>query len=121
MKKAILIIATLLTACANGPSHIPPLHELPGAAVGSAIENSRYKARRKKVKASIQPHLDFILAEADMGGGTTFNLSCEVAKVSPPKCAELAKQISQDAHIYRVGTMDEKVEKLTVAFMVYGD
>jgi len=120
MKKASLIAAGLLTACQTGPSHIPPLHELPGAAVGSVIENSRYKARRNKVKASIQPHVDFLLAEADRGGGPTFNMSCEVAKVSPPKCMELAKQISQDAHIYRVGTTSEKVEKLTVAFMVYG-
>lgn len=100
---------------------MPPLHELPGAAVGSVIENSRYKARRKNVKASIQPHVDFLLAEADRRGGPTFRLSCEVAKVSPPKCSELAKQISQDAHIYQVGTTNERVEKLTVAFMVYGD
>lgn len=121
MKKASFIAATLLTACQTGPSHIPPLHELPGAAVGSAIENSRYKARRNKVNASIQPHLDFILTEADKGGGPTFRLSCKVAKVSPPKCAELAKQIAQDSHIYRVGSTDEKVEKLTVAFMVFGD
>jgi len=121
MKIGILITAALLTACTTGSSHIPPLHELPGAAVGTVIENSRYKARRNKVKASLQPHLDFILAEADKGGGPTFILSCEMARVSPQKCTKLAQQISQDAHIYRVGTVDERVEKLTVAFMVYGN
>jgi len=120
VKKAIIIAAGLLTACQTGPSHIPPLHELPGAAVGSVIENSRYKARRNKVKASIQPHIDFLLTEADRGGGPTFRMSCEVAKVSATKCVKLAKQISQDAHVYKVGTSDERVEKLTVAFMVYG-
>jgi len=121
MNKSAFIALGLFTACQTGPSHIPPLHELPGAAIGSAIENSRYKARRNKVKASIQPHLDFILAEADKGGIPTFGLSCQVANVSAAKCSELAQQVSQDAHIYRVGTVDERVEKLTVAFMVYGD
>lgn len=110
-----------LSACNTGPSHIPPLHQIPGAAVGLAIENTRYKARRNKVKASIQPHLDFILIEADRGGGTTFSMTCKLAHVSDPKCAELAQQISQDTHIYRVGTIDERIEKLTIAFMVYGE
>lgn len=110
-----------LSACSSGPSHIPPLHQIPGAAVGTAIENTRYKARRNKVKAAIQPHIDFILTEADRGGGTTFSMTCKLAHVSAAKCAELAQQISQDAHTYRAGTTDERVEKLTVAFMVYGE
>lgn len=85
------------------------------------IENMRYASRRKNVKASIAPHLDFILTEADRGGGTTFNMSCKVAGVSPMNCAKLARQISNDAHIYKAGSFDEKVEKLTVAFMVHSD
>ena len=121
MKPQLPIIALLLCACTTNPSHIPPLHQLPGAAIESAIENSRYKSRRDKVTASIAPHLDFILAEADNGGGTTFNMSCQVARVSAPKCRELAQQISQDAHIYKTGEFSKRVEKLTVAFMVYGD
>lgn len=120
--KSLSIIAFIgLSACQSGPSHLPPLYQIPGAAIGSAIENNRYASRRSKVKASIAPHLDFILADADKGGGTTFELSCKTARVSPPKCIELAKKISQDAHIYRVGTFDERIEKLTAAFMVYGD
>ncbi len=121
MKYLLSLFSLGLISCTSGPSHIPPLHQIPGAAIGSAIENTRYKSRRNKVKASIAPHLDFILTEADRGGGSTFSISCQVARVSPPKCAELARQISQDAHIYRVGSFDERVEKLTVAFMVYGD
>lgn len=113
------MMALGLSGCSSGPSHIPPLHQIPGAAVGSAIENTRYKARRNKVKAAIQPHLDFILTEADRGGGTTFSLTCELAHVSSSKCTELAQQISQDHHIYKVGTVEERVEKLTVAFMVF--
>jgi len=109
------------SACSTNTSHIPPLHQLPGAAIESMIENNRYKARRDKVKASIAPHLDFIMSEADSGGGPIFNMSCRVARVSAPKCIELAQKISQDAHIYKTGTFSEKVEKLTVAFMVYGD
>lgn len=115
------MMALGLAACSTDPSHIPPLHQIPGAAVGSAIENTRYKARRNKVKASIQPHLDFILSEADSGGGTTFSMTCKLAHVRTPKCAKLAQQISQDTHIYMVGTVEERIEKLTVAFMVYGD
>ncbi len=49
------------------------------------------------------------------------DMSCGVAKVSPLKCAELARQISQDADIYKAGSVDERLEKLTVAFMVHGD
>lgn len=121
MKYARLIALTCLTACSSRTSHIPPLHQIPGAAIGSAIENTRYSSRRNKVKASLAPHLDFILSEADRGGGPTFDMSCQTARVSPPKCAELARQISQDAHIYRSGSYAERLEKLTVAFMVYGD
>ena len=114
-----MMMAGGLAACNTSPSHIPPLHQIPGAAVGTAIENTRYTARRNKVKASIQPHLDFILSEADSGGGTTFSMTCKLAHVIAPKCAELAQQVSQDPHIYKVGTVDERVEKLTVAFMVF--
>lgn len=121
MKAAPLIALLSLTACKSGPSHIPPLHQIPGAAIGSAIENNRYKSRRNKVKASLAPHIDFILNEADRGGGPTLNGSCRVAKVSPPKCAELTRQISQDTHIYQTGSYDERLEKLTLAFMVFGD
>jgi hypothetical protein len=100
---------------------MPAPHQIPGAAIGSVIENGRYKSRRQKVKAAIQPHLDFILTEADRGGGPTFNMTCQTARVSPAKCAELARQISIDAHIYKTGYPEEQIEKLTVAFMVYGD
>ena len=121
MKRVFALACFSLTACQTGPSHIPPVYELPGAALGSAVEKSRYKTRRNKVKASIRPHLDFILAEADLGGGPTFSLSCKVARVSPSQCTALARQISTDAHIYKTGTPLEQIEKLTVAFMVYGD
>lgn len=121
MKRLGFIITLGLSACSSGPSHIPPTHQIPGAAIGSVIENARYKSRRNKVKASIAPHIDFILSEADRGGGPTFNGSCRVANVSPPKCEELTRQISQDAHIYQTSNYDECLEKLTVAFMVYGD
>ena len=116
-----LFASFFITSCSSDASHLPLPHQLPGAVVGSTIENSRYKARRKKVKASIQPHVYFILKEADSGGGPIFNMSCDVANVSPSKCSELALQISKDKHIYQTGTTDERVEKLTVAFMVYGD
>jgi hypothetical protein len=121
MKSAWLIPLFWLTACQTGPSYIPPVHQLPGAAIGSIFENARYAARRDKVKASIAPHLDLILSEAERGGGPTMDMSCGVAKVSPLKCAELARQISQDADIYKAGSVDERLEKLTVAFMVHGD
>ena len=122
MRKDIGLICVLtLTACTHGASHLPLPHQLPGAAVGSAIDNASYKARRNKVKAAIQPHVDFIMADAARGGGPTFDMTCRVANVSPGKCAELLGQIAQDDHIYQVGTFSERLEKLTVAFMVYGD
>ena len=109
-----------LTACTQGPSHIPPIHQLPGAAISSVIENTAYKNRRNKVKAAIQPHYDFIMTDVSRGGGTSFDMACHAAKVNPPKCQELLAQISKDDHIYQTGTIDERIEKLTVAFMVYG-
>jgi len=118
----ISILACLgLTSCQTGPSHVPPPHQIPSAAIGSIIDNSRYNSRRSKVKASIQPHFDFILTEADRGGGPTFDLTCQIARIGAAKCAELARQISNDTHIYKTGDTEEKVEKLTVAFMVYGE
>ena len=110
-----------LAACSTDASHIPPLHQLPGAAIGSVIENSRYQARRDKVKAMIQPHYDLLMTDVSRGGGTTFDITCRAANVSPPKCQELLSQIAQDSHIYGVGTLEERIEKLTIAFMVYGD
>ena len=90
-----------LAACQTGPSHIPPMPQLPAAALGSMIENSRYEGRRRGVKTSSEPHVDVILTEADLGGGTQFNMTCKLARVTPDQCAELAQQISTDAHIYK--------------------
>lgn len=115
-----MVVTLALTACSRGASHIPPLHEIPGSAIGSVIENSRYDSRRGKVKALVQQNLDVLLAEADQGGGAVFSEVCGVADVSAAKCVELARQVAEDVEIYRDGTVAERVEKLTVAFMVYG-
>ena len=120
MKRFFIIVCLAMAGCQTGPSHIPPWYQLPSTALGSVIENNNYKQRRNKVKASIQPHLDFILTDADLGGGVTFNMTCEVASVSAVKCAELAREISANPQIYKTGDTAEKVEKLTVTFMVYG-
>jgi len=123
MKLALLntLALLMLMACSRGASHIPPLHQIPGAAVGATIENSLYNSRREKVTASIEVDLDVLLSEADLGGGRTFTEVCKVAKVRSRKCDELANQVAQDGHLYKVGTIEERIEKLTVAFMVYGD
>ena len=120
MKRFFIVTCLGLTACQTGPSHIPSLHQLPTAALGSVIENTRYEKRRDKVQASIESRLDLILDEADLGGGISFNLTCDIARVRPRLCDQLAKQISTDANIYRTGGIAKRVEKLTVAFMVYG-
>lgn len=118
---SLITAAFALMGCRTDTSHLPLPHQLPGAVIGSVVENTRYNSRRNKVKASIQPHVDFITKEAALGGGPTFNLTCKVANVSPLNCTKVAQDISQNGQIYSLGSLDEQIEKLTVVFMVHGD
>ena len=46
----------LLTACSHEASHLPSILELPGAVIGSAIDNTVYNNKRKKVESYVAEH-----------------------------------------------------------------
>jgi len=118
-----LILATGLAGCNSGPSHIPPLWHLPGAAVSNAFGNAAYNARRDRVKALVTLHERALVAEIDAGGGRTLNDAMDAARVPAPERPLLLTELRGEPHIYRLagipGRLD--IEAVTVALMVYGE
>ena len=70
----------LLNACSNNEaSHLPSPIELPGAIIGSVIENTVYQSRRNKVEAYVSKHYLAIRDDAYRGGGKTLEGAFDAA------------------------------------------
>ena len=97
-----------LAGC-SGPSHLPPPWELPGAALGSVIENAAYGARRERVAAYLT------LNQFDEG-------AMDIAGVPPDRRDEVVSEFTASPDIYldKANPNRIDVESVTVLLMVYG-
>ncbi len=51
MKQILLILSLFLLGCSSkDASHLPSLFELPGAIIGTTIENAAYNTKRQRVQ-----------------------------------------------------------------------
>ena len=119
--RALIFGAVFVCAACSGASHIPPPWELPGAAAGSAIENARYNAKRKRVKSYLSDHYDELQTDLLIGHGPALSAALEEADVTGEKAAALVAEIRNNPDIYLKKSEAENIEALTVAFMVHSD
>ncbi len=116
----LLLIVILLAGCSGGPSHIPPLWQLPGAAVSSAYENAGYDAKRGRVKQIVSRHSAEIAAEIDAGGGIRLTEAMVAAGVPEATRPMLLTDFRSRPDIYR-NWRGVQIEPVTVALMVHGN
>jgi len=110
-----------ITGCTQ-TSHIPAPWQLPGAAVGSVIENTIYEARRNKVKAYIQANYLSLKDETANNGGNVYSKLCEIANVDKNKETLLLELQNSELNYFLEDVVTEEVlEKITVTIMVHSD
>lgn len=110
-----------VAGCSSGASHIPPVWELPGAVVGSAIGNVRYEAQRTRVKEEITSDLSGLRADILAGEGARLDAVIEMARVKQEKRSSLVAALNQDVSAVPIDDADTLAERLTVTFMVHSD
>jgi len=118
--KLTALLALALTACTSA-SHLPPPHEVPGAIIGTTIGNARYEARRSKVSAHIAANLDGLTGEIARGAGPALDETFRLARVPESARPALLTSLRSDPHLYIAPPDAERIENLTIAFMVHGD
>ena len=111
-----------LAGCSGAPSHVPPLWQLPGAAVSTAFGNAAYAERRNAVKDLIVAHDTFILREIDANGGPNLDAAMQVAGIPAERRPDVLAELRAHPEIYRSGVNGRglDIEAVTVAFMVNG-
>ncbi len=82
----IFVLALVLNACASdSASHLPSPLELPGAILGTVIENTSYNAKRKKVDAYVTQNYLTIRQDVMQGGGKVLEGALSVAGIKSNK------------------------------------
>ncbi len=109
-----------LAGCSGEASHIPPLWQLPGAAISSAIGNAGYDAKRGRVKQMVTRNERAIAMEIDAGGGVRLTEAMRAARIDPAIYGTVLKELRDHPDIYRSGD-GLKIEPVTVALMVHGN
>jgi len=107
----LLCLCGLVLGC--GPSHLPHPLALPGAAIGTAVENATYGARRGKVKAHVTEQFDPLLVEIAKGGGPMLSKAYNLARVPASKREALTALLKDDPRLRT------DPEALTVSLMVH--
>jgi len=120
MRIIALFFASLLSACSCA-SHIPPPWELPGAAIGSAIENAGYSAKRKRLKQFLADNFDELKSDIDLSGGAALTKAYALSNIPAETQSSLLSEFQTHPEIYFQKSAEENLEAVTVAFMVYGD
>lgn len=96
----LLTLAFSLIACSNNASHMPNVFQLPGAVVGSAIDNAVYNARRNKVTAFVKEHYSEIHQDVMAGGGQHLQQALLVAEIPETKHKQAIQQLISDQTLY---------------------
>ena len=111
-----------LAGCqSGGASHIPAPWQYPGAAISNVIENTAYKARRRKVERFTSDNYKEIVANIQNSGGAALTHGLGLARVPVSRHSEFWAAIMDDPNIYFNGPRERNIERLVVAFMVHGN
>jgi hypothetical protein len=115
-------LALLLSACSNNASHLPSPFELPGALIGTVVENATYGARRQRVKQYVIANYPALRAEAAAGQGPYLDSVMNLAGISAAdKRAQVRREFQNDHAKYFPGetAATTDVEPIVVVLMVH--
>ncbi|WP_428540125.1 hypothetical protein [Profundibacter sp.] len=116
--RIILTVAVLaLGGCDMG--HLGNPLMWPGMAVGSAVENTTYNARRKKVSDHVNAHQFEILTDIGVGGGPALDKAFDLARIQTTNRAQVLRTLQKEIAMYRPNTAEAR-EQLVIALMVNG-
>ncbi len=116
--RIILTVAILaLGGCDMG--HLGNPLMWPGMAIGNAVGNSTYNARRKKVSDHVNTHQFEILTDIGVGGGPALDKAFDLAGVHKSSRAQVLRTFQKDIAMFRPNTAEAR-EQLVIALMVNG-
>lgn len=118
----VLPLIILLSACSNRASHLPSPIELPGALIGSVVENITYNARRKQVKQYVLANYPVLRTEAATGQGSYLESAMNLAGISAAdKRSRVLSELQTGHARYFPGETAEAtdVEPIVVVLMVH--
>ncbi|SDW37918.1 hypothetical protein [Litoreibacter albidus] len=111
----ISLIALALAGCSpNAPSHLPNPVLLPAHAVGNAVSNATYNARRATVKSYVARNFSALTQNIRTGGGDVLSKAYDLARVPTQRRPALTQMLAADP------ALSADVEALTVSLMVHG-
>ncbi len=117
MRIILGVMALVLGGCDMG--HLGNPLMWPGMAVGNAVENTTYNARRKKVSDHVNAHQFEILTDIGVGGGPALGKAFDLARVPEENRAQVLRNFQKDIAMYRPNTAKAR-EQLVIALMVNG-
>lgn len=116
MRRLPLFFAALaLAGCSSEANHLGNPLLWPFNALGSAVDNSVYNARRGEVELLVKTNHTALLAEIAAGGGPLLTEAMELAGIPSSDRAARLVQLQADLPLY-----SQSPEALIVALMVYG-
>lgn len=81
----VFLLPVFLGGCSNDASHLPSPIALPGAIIGSIIDNASYQSKRRKVELYVGRHYLEIRSDANKSGGSALEGALDAAGLSGKK------------------------------------
>ena len=101
----ILLATMFLSSCSgNGDSHLPSVFELPGAIVGSAIDNATYNVKRRKVEAYVANNYEALREDVEQGGGQVLEGALDSAGIKGGKRNQAKNDLISNRSTYFYNT-----------------
>ena len=109
-------ISLILAGCSpNAPSHLPNPVLLPAYAIGNAIHNTTYNARRSTVKTYVTQNFNALHQDLKNGGGATLIKAYQLADVPTERRPALTYMLAGEPNLTKTP------EALTVSLMVHNN
>jgi len=117
MRIILAVMVLALSGCDMG--HLGNPLMWPGMAVGNAVDNAGYNARRKRVSDHVNTHQLEILTDIGVGGGASLTKAFDLARVHETNRPAVLRTMKNEMSMYRPNTAEAR-EQLVIVFMING-